>query len=108
MAGSSPVEAKLMRLCRLLQERRFVESRAETAARLVTLAENWNVSYVCGHAQRRRGDIPAAHDVRERLEQVLRCFSRSNTLRGFRHIAERQVPKAISPIREIQHGNARH
>ncbi len=95
MPDPSPIELEVKRLRRLVDEHRFAEVRTAAEALLATVPENRDVLYVCAHAQRRLGDIPAALATLSRLESLYPRFSRSYQERGFCHVALRQAPEAI-------------
>jgi len=95
MLNPSPIELEVKRLRRLIEEQRFAEARAAAVALLATVPENRDALYVCAHAQRLLGDIPAALETLSRLERLYPRFSRSYQERGFCHIAMRQAREAI-------------
>jgi tetratricopeptide (TPR) repeat protein len=95
MSHPSAVELEVRRIRQLVNERRFAEASTAADALLVTVPENRDVLYLRAHAQRLRGDIPAALATLAGLEQLHPRFSRLYQERGHCYVALKQASEAI-------------
>src|SRR3979409_1523122 len=95
MNHPSAVELEVRRIRQLVSERRFAEGLSAADALLVTVPENRDVLYLRAHAQRLRGDIPAALATLAGLEQLHPRFSRLYQERGHCYVALKQASEAI-------------
>ncbi|MFL6605233.1 MAG: sulfotransferase [Steroidobacteraceae bacterium] len=103
---SGTVELEVRRIRELVQERRFAEALAATAALLITVPENRDVLYLRALAQRMLGDIPAALATLAALERLHPRFSRLYQERGQCHVALKQAPQAIDAFLRAVNINA--
>jgi tetratricopeptide (TPR) repeat protein len=97
----SAVELEVRRIRELVNERQFAEASRAVDALLVAVPENRDVLYLRAHAQRLRGDIPAALATLAGLERLHPRFSRLFQERGYCYVALKQAPEAIDAF---QHG----
>jgi predicted Zn-dependent protease len=97
----SAVELEVRRIRELVNERQFAEASRAVDALLVAVPENRDVLYLRAHAQRLRGDIPAALATLAGLERLHPRFSRLFQERGHCYVALKQASEAIDAF---QHG----
>ena len=76
MSHPSAVELEVRRIRELVNARRFAEASRAADTLLVAVPENRDVLYLRAHAQRLRGDIPAALASLAGLERLHPRFSR--------------------------------
>ena len=95
MSHPSAVELEVRRIRELVEERRFAEASKAADALLVAVPENRDVLYLRAHAQRLRGDIPAALATLAGLERLHPRFSRLYQERGHCYVALKQASEAI-------------
>src|ERR1700730_198064 len=95
MSHPSAVELEVRRIRELVEQRRFAEASKAADALLVAVPENRDVLYLRAHAQRLRGDIPAALATLAGLERLHPRFSRLYQERGHCYVALKQASEAI-------------
>ena len=95
MSHPSAVELEVRRIRELVNARRFAEGLRAADALLVAVPENRDVLYLRAHAQRLRGDIPAALASLAGLERLHPRFSRLYQERGHCYVALKQASEAI-------------
>jgi predicted Zn-dependent protease len=95
MSHPSAVELEVRRIRELVNARRFAEASSAANALLVAVPENRDVLYLRAHAQRLRGDIPAALASLAGLERLHPRFSRLYQERGHCYVALKQASEAI-------------
>jgi tetratricopeptide (TPR) repeat protein len=95
MSHTSAVELEVRRIRELVEQRRFAEGLRAADALLVAVPENRDVLYLRAHAQRLRGDIPAALATLAGLERLHPRFSRLYQERGHCYVALKQASEAI-------------
>jgi tetratricopeptide (TPR) repeat protein len=95
MSHPSAVELEVRRIRELVEQRRFAEGLRAADALLVAVPENRDVLYLRAHAQRLRGDIPAALATLAGLERLHPRFSRLYQERGHCYVALKQASEAI-------------
>ena len=105
MSHPSAVELEVRRIRELVNARRFAEGLRAADALLVAVPENRDVLYLRAHAQRLRGDIPAALATLAGLEQLHPRFSRLYQERGHCYVALKQAPPAIDAFLRGVHIN---
>src|ERR1700680_5238608 len=98
MSHPSAVELEVRRIRELVNARRFADGLRAADALLVAVPENRDVLYLRAHAQRLRGDIPAALATLAGLEQLHPRFSRLYQERGHCYVALKQTPPAPEPF----------
>jgi tetratricopeptide (TPR) repeat protein len=105
MNPSSAVELEVRRIRELVQGQRFTEALLAADALLVTVPENRDVLYLRAVSQRMFGDVPAALDTLQGLEQLHPGFSGLYQERGHCYVALRQAPQAIESFLRGVHIN---
>ncbi len=93
--GASPVEAEVLRIRGLLEQRRYAEALSAANSLAVQVPENRDVLYMCAVSQRYLNQIPAALGTLDRLERHHPRFSRLHQERGHCYVALRDAPRAI-------------
>jgi tetratricopeptide (TPR) repeat protein len=94
-APASPVEAEVVRIRGLLEQRRYADALAAANVLAEQVPENRDVLYMAAVSQRYLGQIPAALETLDRLERHHPRFSRLHQERGHCHVALRDAPRAI-------------
>src|SRR3984893_8196961 len=105
MSHPSAVELEVRRIRELVEQRRFAEGLRAADALLVAVPENRDVLYLRAHAQRLRGDIPAALATLAGLERLHPRFSRLYQERGHCYVALKQASEAIDAFLHGVHIN---
>ena len=105
MSHPSAVELEVRRIRELVNARRFAEASSAADALLVAVPENRDVLYLRAHAQRLRGDIPAALATLAGLERLHPRFSRLYQERGHCYVALKQASEAIDAFLHGVHIN---
>jgi tetratricopeptide (TPR) repeat protein len=91
----SPVEAEVIRIRALLEQRRYAEALAAANALAEQVPENRDALYMAAVSLRYLGQIPAALGTLDRLERHHPRFSRLYQERGHCYVALRDAPRAI-------------
>ncbi len=97
-AEKSPVEAEVIRLRGLQQAGRHAEALAGAVALQADLPENRDVLLLAATSQRCLGQIDAAMETLDRLEQLHPRFSRLHQERGMGFVGRRDAPNAIHSL----------
>jgi tetratricopeptide (TPR) repeat protein len=97
-AGKSPVEQEVGRLRGLQQAGRHAEALAGALALQADLPENRDVLLLAATSQRCLGQIDAAMQTLDRLEQLYPRFSRGRQERGMAFVGLRDAPNAINSL----------
>jgi tetratricopeptide (TPR) repeat protein len=105
MSHPSAVELEVRRIRELVNARRFAEASTAADTLLVAVPENRDVLYLRAHAQRLRGDIPAALATLAGLERLHPRFSRLYQERGHCYVALKQASEAIDAFLHGVHIN---
>ncbi len=92
---ASPIEAEVLRIRQLLEDKQFAPALAAAEALAVTVPQNRDVLYMVAVAQRFLGQIDAALATLARLERFHPQFSRLHQERGYCHVAQRAAAPAI-------------
>jgi predicted Zn-dependent protease len=92
---TSPVEAEVLRIRGLLEQRRFVDALTAANALAVQVPENRDVLYMAAVSHRYLNQIPAALGALDRLERHHPRFSRLHQERGHCYVALRDATRAI-------------
>ena len=91
----SPVEAEVLRIRTLLEQRRFPDALEAAQALVRAVPENRDVLYMTAVALRCLGRVPEALTALARLQAVHPNFSRLYQERGHCYVALRDAPNAI-------------
>ncbi len=91
----SPVEAEVLRIRALLEQRRFPDALEGAQALVRAVPENRDVLYMTAVALRCLGRVPEALTALARLQAVHPNFSRLYQERGHCYVALRDAPNAI-------------
>jgi tetratricopeptide (TPR) repeat protein len=92
---ASPVEAEVIRIRGLLEQRLYTDALAAANALAEQVPENRDVLYMAAVSLRYLGQIPAALGTLDRLERQHPRFSRLHQERGHCYVALRDASRAI-------------
>ena len=95
VSGASPIEAEVLRIRGLLEQRRYADALSAANALAVQVPENRDVLYMAAVSHRYLNQIPAALGALDRLERHHPRFSRLHQERGHCYVTLRDAPRAI-------------